>query len=476
MIDTVKSRVVAGTVYDEHVLQYSKPGQGGEGDLVIGLDFGTSASKVVIKAVGLPGDPAYAVNFGQFAHPSMPYLLPTRLWITPSGECSLAARDGAREIYDIKLELFSKDRELISNRGPTRQGISPEAAAVAYLALLLRYARKWFLEQKRDIVGHLGKLNWGVNLGVPSPCIEDNEENRCFQRIGKAAWMLSVLEEQITLEKVQNELWHITEEPEYWERDDDGIACDFAIIPEIAAGAIGYAQSDLRREGLHLMVDVGASTVDVCSFILHEREGSDRYALLTADVKQLGTIRLHQNRIRAIVEAHEKQAQHLRDKHDPLLPISEDIESYLLPRERILAAVREGEENLKSQCQRMLRKVIWDTKTRRDPHSQVWRKGGRLPILLIGGGSQLPFFRHLVDELGPWLTNYAQNDGVVFLPVSVPQTISDQTSEHHRLAVAWGLSHPDYDIGKIIPADQIPDIEPPDPDDRESRYVSKDQV
>lgn len=464
---------VAATVYDEHVLQYATPGQGGEGDLVIGLDFGTSASKVVIQAPGLPGNPAYAVNFSQLAHPSMPYLLPTRLWVTPRGECSLTARDGMQKVNDIKLELFSNDQQLISNCGPTKQGISPEEAAVAYLALLLRYARRWFLEEKRDVVGHLGRLNWGVNLGVPSPCIENNEKNRRFQRVGKAAWMLSVLHDQITLDKVQDELRHITDAPEHWECDD-GIACDFAIIPEIAAGAIGYALSDLRREGLHLMVDVGASTVDVCSFILHEQGGSNRYALLTADVKQLGTIRLYQDRIRAILEAHEKQAQHLRDKHDPLTPISEDIESYLVPRERIRAAVCEGEEKLKSQCRHMLRKVIWDARTRRDPHASVWR--GQLPILLIGGGGQLPFFRSLINELDSWLRTYARNEGAALLPVPLPGTISSMTTEHHRLAVAWGLSHQELNIGEIIPADQIEDIEPPRPSNREERYISKDQV
>jgi len=464
----------AATVYDEHVLQYAKPGQGGQGELVIGLDFGTAASKVVIQVPGLPGSPAYAVNFGEVGHLSMPYLLPTRLWVARDGRCSLVKQAGAREVNDIKLELFSKDQELIRNCGPTRQGISPEAAAVAYLALLLRYARRWFLEGKRDVVGHLGKLNWGFNLGVPSPCIEDNEANRRFRRVGKTAWVLSVREEQITLGKAQDALRYLTEAPEYWERDDDGIACDFAIIPEIAAGAIGYAFSDLRREGLHLMVDVGASTVDVCSFVLHEREGSDRYALLTADVQQLGTIRLHQDRIRAILQAHKKQAQKLRDKHDPLAPISQDIESYLLPRERILAAVRDGEEKLKSQCRRMLRQVIMDARTRRDPHASVWR--GRLPILLIGGGSQVPFFRSLVDELNPWLMTYAGNEGTAVLPVALPRTISSTTTEYQRLAVAWGLSHQELNIGEITPADQIRDIEPRRRIDWESGYISKDQV
>ena len=64
----------------------------------------------------------------------------------------------------------------------------------------------------------------------------------------------------------------------------------FEIIPEIAAGAVGYALSDLRREGLHVMVDIGASTVDVCSFLLHEKEGNDRYSLLISRCSETGVL------------------------------------------------------------------------------------------------------------------------------------------------------------------------------------------
>ncbi len=422
------------SVCDEHLLQYARPGQSGECDLVIGLDFGTSASKIVIQAPDLPGRPGYAVDFGEYSHETMPYLLPTRLWVTPSGACALGPCDGARLVNDIKLELFSGDEHLNSNRGPTRQGLHSEAAAVAYLALLLRRARKWFLETKRDIVGHFGRLNWSVNLGVPSPCIEDNEENGRFRRVGKAAWMLSALaEEHITLRRACVELEHV-DDPEYWENDT--IACDFDIIPEIAGGAVGYALSNLRREGLHVMVDIGASTVDVCSFILHAREGNDRYSLLTADVQILGTIRLHHERIVALKRAYERQADDLRDRHDPLVPLAEDIEPYLISREQLIPALTQAEAQLKEQFQKMLRRVIWEARVRRNPDDSVWRQNGRLPILLIGGGSKLQFFRSAVEELDAWLRSNTSNDGTVLLPVPVPDSLGNRTDEYQRLAVA----------------------------------------
>lgn len=463
------------TIFDDHILQYKNPGTDAEADVVIGLDFGTSATKVVIQAHGLPGNPAFAVDFGGLAHSSMPYLLATRLWVSEDGTCDLTRHDNARQITDLKLELFSDSENLNSTTGPSGQALSSEGVAVAYLALLLRFARQWFLESKRNVIGHLSRINWGVNLGVPSACIEDNEENDRFQRVGKAAWLLSVTEPEITLGKAQDRLRQIAEVPDYFERDPDGLACDFAIIPEIAAGAIGYAFSDLRREGLHLMVDVGASTLDVCSFVLHSPEGGDRYELLTADVKRLGTIRLHHERIRAVSGAYASHAEELRDKHDPMKPISADKNGYLISQKSTLAAIDEGEAKLKETCERVIRSVVRDAWIRRDPYAAAWKS--ELPVLLIGGGGKAEFFSEIVDELHPWLRKFKGNNGTNALPVEIPKSVCPKTFEHDRLVVAWGLSHQEFNIGEITPADKIRDVEPQQKSSNyQSRYVDKDQV
>ena len=462
------------SIFDEHVLQYSRPGQEGECELVIGLDFGTSASKVVIQAPQLPGSPAYAVDFGNHSYPPAAHLLPTRLWVAPKGACSLGILESGQCINDIKLELFSGDQYLNSKYGPTRQRLNPEAAAVAYLALLLKYTRTWFLETHPNVVGHFKTLNWSLNLGVPSPSIDNNEENQRFQRVGKAAWMLSVMEEEVTIGKAHDELRYLREAPEYWDRDDDGLACDFAIVPEIAAGAVGYALSELRREGLHVIVDIGASTVDVCSFVLHESQGSDHYGLLTADVQQLGTIKLHHERILAIKRVYDKQAEDLRDKHDPLAPIAEDIAPYLLSHEQIAKGVQKQEAALKERCKSMIRNVISQAKVRRDPNSSVWRE--RLPILLIGGGSKSPFFHSLVNDLGAWVASYSGNKGILNPPLPMPETLTSKMADSHRLVVAWGLSHPALDIGEITPVDRMPDINPTPHRNWGDDFISKDQV
>lgn len=460
---------------DEHLLQYLNPGKDGEVDVVIGLDFGTSASKVVIQIHGLPGSPAYAVDFGSLAHSSMPYLLPTRVYVSNDGACSLSDNEESRVISDIKLELFSDKEGLNSTTGATSQCIDPETAAVAYLALLLRFSRKWFVESRQDILSGLSRINWGLNLGVPSPFIEENEENSRFRRVGKAAWVLSVTESAITLGKALDKLRLIDELPDYFEATDDGLSCDFAIIPEITAGAIGYAFSNLRTEGLHLMVDVGASTVDVCSFILHNPEGTDRYEFLTTDVKRLGTIALHQARIHAISDAHARHAQQLRDEHDPMKPISGNRKDYLLSKPAIFSALDAGEAGLESDCDKMIRRIIWEAAVHRDPNARAWKT--ELPVLLIGGGGRAKFFRRVVDRLDPWLRKFRHNDGTRLLQVSVPDTVCRKTKDHDRLVVAWGLSHQEFNIGQITPADRISDIEPPQTNAQwKSKFVDKDQV
>ena len=444
---------------DEHLLQYKPGGTERELEIVIGLDFGTSASKVVVRVPDLPGEQAFAVDFGEFAHPSMPCLLPTRLWVAENGECDLARREGGRVINDIKLELFADGDHLNNRNGPTRQGFSVEAIATAYLALLLRHTRHSFLEGRRNLVGHAESLNWSMNLGVPSPCIEDNAENARFRLVGKAAWMLSVMAGSITVGRAEDELRYMRDAPDYWERDDDGLACDFELIPEIAAAASGYALTDVRREGLHLIVDIGAATVDLCGFLLYARDG-DRYSLLTA-------IRVYHERIEAIRRVHQERADELRDSHDPLTPMGDDIDMYLPARERVVRSVEEAEGNVRRHWYSLLKRVVRCLKERRVKKATDWPT--TLPLLVIGGGSRLPFFASLVEESRERL-------GARLVELPIADTFPDGRGEAHRIAVAWGLSNRALDVGDITPADRIGDVESSRESDWRGRFIGMEDV
>jgi len=463
-------------IINKRILQYKNSGKKGECEIVIGVDFGTSSSKVVIQAPDLPGQPSYAVNFEELAYKSMSYLLPTRLFIFPDGTCCLDRKSGSKIVKDIKVELLTKEISQKNNLGSTMQNYPPEATAAAYIALLLQYSRNWFLKSKKDIIRQFSKFIWSFNLGVPSPCIEDNEENRIFRRVGIAAWMLSVNgKKNVSINEAKLLINNLKEKG--IEESGSLIDCDFEIIPEIAAGAVGYALSDMRRSGLHVMIDIGNATIDACTFLLNTHEDSDRYSILIADVKQLGISRLYMDKINALRDCFEKKVKALRDSYEPLNKYEDNLEQFRIGHDQVNKLFTEYKEKLKKDIKDMLHKIIWQTRLRRDPINSIWEKG-RLPVILIGGGSSEKFFRSIVENIGPWLKEYTFNNGIKLMEAQFPTTLteSDQSNVHQYLAVAWGLSHRSLDIGEIIPADRISDVEGPKRVDYSEKYVRKEDV
>ena len=100
-----------------------------------------------------------------------------------------------------------------------------------------------------------------------------------------------------------------------------------------------------------------------------------------------------------------------------------------------------------------------------------WDWPDRLPILVIGGGSKLPFFDTLVKEL-----ELRERLGAMVIPLPVQGTMPVELAQPHRIAVAWGLSYRAVDMGDITPADRVGDVEGPDDDKWMGRYIGKEDV
>ena len=123
--------------------------------------------------------------------------------------------------------------------------------------------------------------------------------------------------------------------------------------------------------------------------------------------------------------------------------------------------------------------MIWDTKCNRAPKERCWREGESLPIFLVGGGANDERYRRVVESLGPWLEEHARNSGIRLMDLPSPTLAGSQglSADFSRLAVAFGLSYPPDQIGKIESPSEIEDIPlPVASKDIEDRYISKDQV
>ena len=431
-------------------------------DVVIGFDFGTSCSKVIIRTPYHHGGRACAVPFDEAAHKSSKYFLPSVLKRSENGQLTFSNGNSGCLYRDIKFHLMKS--EFVRPLNEKHDSLDAKILTAAFLALGLRQARDWFLRTQQKLYGKY-KLVWHLNIGLPSANYADKKLTDAYKTISRAAWRLSLVKEQVTI--VDTKAIYNTMN-RYKPLATDRIEVD--VIPEVAAEVVGYARSQQRDEGLHLLVDVGASTLDVCSFLLRESSGDDCYDILTADVRKLGTMGLYKHRLDSACEATQDYSRYLWSKRDPISPIPKKSLEYLLNPKKTASykAYTEWyewyERKYGKKCNKMLWKTIVDLKKRRDPHSDRWKKG--IPVFLCGGGSVMDFYKDFASDMSSKVAAFYsmnnRNCGLKIYSLQKPEglVMEGNQANYHRLAVAWGLSYPAYDIGEITRPDETGDVLP----------------
>ena len=424
----------------------SGPGDQRPLDVVMGVDFGTSCSKVMIQA-GTLGR-VFAVPFESLAHETSEYLLPTILYRDESGEASLEPTGAP--VGDLKLPLMTGERDL-----------GALARCSVYLAATIRQARSWFLRTQHRETG-ARNLRWAMNLGVPSAGYDDKVARANFGVVARTAWRLSLHKGPLAFVLAE-------------EFVDETLAASSGsepveLVPEVAAEVVGYARSDTRKKGLHVMFDVGALTLDVCGFILNESAGEDQYNLLTAIVdSERGVHCLHESRLRALDRAGIPPLTDL-DFEDPLHAIPEAIEDYT-ETNPLPDVIREAENDFKQKSVECLTATLMALRRARDPNSQAFRDG--LRIFLCGGGCEMNFYQSVLDRANEQFTRSTTAAKLRPVRLEVPEGLVDRGVDQAtfaRLAVAYGLSFDAFDIGSIRAPKDIRDV-PPLPRRREEEYL-----
>lgn len=409
-------------------------------DLVIGFDLGTSCSKVIIRSPFALRSRAIAVPW-HLKNGTSKYLLPTVLYENDYGEFSLVPSDSTKHVLrDLKINLMDKIDD-------TRA----QAHAAAYIGLALRSARQWLLDTQKDAYG-IYHLRWALNIGIPSAGYNDENMRPTFGLVARAAWKLSLQPDLPTL-NTATEALRIAR--------DKSDSVDIDVVPEIAAEVVGYARSRLRSEGLHVMVDVGASTIDICGFVLHSRDGEDRYELLTALVKRLGIHDLHLRRLNKIKATDACVKPSVPTSLSPCMVIPNTGREYINdPSDLLSKKLDEIDQNYVSECTTSLMSLIMALRRCRDPYSSNWNSG--LPVFVAGGGGQFSLVRNAIKQAHERLIN-TQKDvaGIAAQRLPTLETLQNRDipdSIAGRLAVAYGLSFDKFDIGQIRQPHEIGDV------------------
>jgi len=325
-------------------------------------------------------------------------------------------------------------------------------------------------------------IRWHVNIGVPSENYNDNQMRERFERAAQYAWYASVQETAIDIDLIREA---VTEIDTLIDRIGQG---DLSLLdearlhpyyvnthPEVIMEVVGYVKSPLGAQGTHLLVDVGAATLDVAAFRVSRRDGEDVYPILKSKVDRFGSLMLHQARMAAVkmkIESTLNRIYHI----EPVKPLPKPEHYQVGLYENDL---RDLDLEFQDDCYKAIGSVVSYAKREGDPQSPAWRS--TLPVFLCGGGSKDTIYSEVISKMSQALMDSLHEfQGFDLRSIPKPETLSAPLiapPEYNRLAVAYGLSFSSEEIGEIISEGKVPAITVQRPmRDPSERFVSKDQM
>lgn len=246
-------------------------------ELVMGLDFGTSSTKVVVADRAM--NAAYAVPFIDSVGVSS-YLLPSALVESGDGLYALSGK-GERHA-DLKLAMLARPDDAASC-----------ARVCAFLALVIRSARAWLFEAKREQYLRADIL-WTLALGQPADHAASASFRRHYEQLAKVAWLLAGKAGPVGVSAAEA-AWARREQL------DVGDELEVRPMAELSAQVHGFVSSshfDVRQPNIYLLVDVGAGTVDASLFhVQKDRGGTVSFSFFTHTVELLGAANLNRHRL-----------------------------------------------------------------------------------------------------------------------------------------------------------------------------------
>lgn len=402
-------------------------------ELVMGVDVGTSLSKVVVLVQGR----RVAVTFDAPGGEENPYLLPTAVSIMEDGECRLGLHDGASEQYDdIKKPLID---------GKTDESV--QLRLIAFMTLLFQRVR----EQIEGAEGKLlsGRLDWLVNLGVPTESYGGGSSGvrdlvGAYRRSAEAGWSLAQQGEAkgnevpLTLDHCKRAMQSGPTE----ESDRIGV------FPEFVAQVASYVKSKQRQEGVHVVVDAGGGTLDVTVFQVRSfhvnkyHHYDERVPVWARTVEPLGT--------RYLVDCISRNSGfNLAFPSSTHLPADAQIaEAIGIPEVKFLDVLKPFRCYVK--C------AVGETVRRAGKKFNLQWPGR---MFLVGGGAFIELYKDVAREFEQkeWEFGVRQ----VSLPRPGDLVAPEIDDVHwHRLAVAYGLSFDPFEISDIRPPEDIEPVRP----------------
>lgn len=399
----------------------------GRKSLIIGLDFGAAFTKVVI------GDKRvrYAVPFGWLAHPENQYLLPSILDIDDDDLCSLMpAGDSNSGVDNLKFPLLEHTCT-----------VEDLLRVSAYLALVFRVSRGWLLERYKKRYGR-AEISWSINAGLP---VEDTDRSGLadiYKQAIHAAWAVSVLPGPVTLNRVR----------QYMGVDDSAFDVFPAVykskiinkdsintFPGCCAQICGYIHSKQCSDDLHMLIDIGAGTINIATFMVEQSSDDavkNKCVLYACTVEQIGVNYLLKRRYENLK---------LPDKEIDLFKDIPDAQAFSQAHDLTEKDIKFADTLYSGDAARLINKVLDLTKEQYCPVSNYWESG--VPTFTYGGGAHLEIVQNIIHSH----ERKSPPHKIKSIRLGAPDDLMAENlpdGAYDRLSVAYGLSFEAAEIGK----------------------------
>lgn len=433
----------------------------------LGVDLGTSFSKVVYRV----GSESYPVLFGTNKNKVEDYLIPSVVVMTNKGiKCKFELNGDENlskiaQIPNFKICLtcerndVNKDCTITKcNLSNLRVGYLPgEVAREEATFLTSFYLGKLFARTKNSVRRQLPEqeipsditIKWSANLAVPDKFI-DSEVADGFREALEIGWLMSEVflqfsnfsnkQEAITCFLAAKELQTEIKMDLLLQRKD----FDCFIYSEIGAEVASVTLSPTSDEGLYVLVDVGAGTVDTSVFNFRREVGDAYQETWAANILKLGAAQID---ARANATFTRKSLDWLRQiKENVFHSKNED------PMIHVTGEIKSAEEEVIKELGNALISVYREA-FNKEPNVETWAK---LKLVMGGGGSAIKAYGETARKaFSPKLSD---SKLIEFSDLKVPRDFhlnTIPTKFFHRFAVAYGLSHNLINLPELLSASKI---------------------
>jgi len=468
-------------------------------DLRLGIDFGTSFTKVCFRDTALDRSEVVTFSKGKGRPMLDEALLPTKLGVCSDGrllagltksewEGQTATIQIAVAVDYIKmrlanLDLASEGQEYPSDLLQSFQGSNLntpeniENLCVYYLSNVIIKAQEWVKENKAALVKNQ-EIIWSANIGVPVQYCDSQAINR-FTKVLRLAWLLSRSE---SYPETFNELQQIMTRRRRELNPD--IRC-FA-VPEIAAAVYSYTvsrQVDRDVAKVYIFFDVGSGTIEGASFRLWHEHEMPQLDFYSGQVEPLGVNALAKwvngkvpsseaqvesdiiqdsQSLLQDIKALSKSIANQPSKGDYIankLKVTYIANQFKVTKEVVENALLENRSPEKKRLlhlilgqrliQRQVAKVVMTCKEKAPDYFQQ----SPLRVFLGGGGKEAEFYRETIES-----THFAFNQRYADVPaynledLPFPDNFDMNGIDlrhFHRFAIAYGLSIPEYQAPEL---------------------------